>query len=231
MPLPVIEHPTFELTIPSSKNAVRYRPFLVKEEKILLMAQETGDEKEVINAIKQIIGNCLTEGDFAIEKAPTFDIEYFFLKLRATSVNDIITLTITDEDDQSEHEVEVDLKEVEVVFPENVENIVKVNDDISLEVRYPTFTDLSNMGELTSITDSVELIISCITKIYNVDEVYDTLDYTAEELNAFVDSLPTSAFEGLQEFFTDMPKLTHDVKYKVGKKNKKQTVEGLASFL
>jgi hypothetical protein len=232
MPLPVIEHPTFELTIPSSKNAVRYRPFLVKEEKILLMAQESGDELEIINAIKQIVNNCLIDGDFIIESAPTFDIEYFFMKLRASSVNDIITINVTDEDDLSEHEVEIDLKEVEVVFPEEeTSNLIQVDDDVAMELRYPTFEDLQNVGTMESLVDSVDLVTSCISKVHSGDEVFDTIDYTKEEMSEFVDNLPANAFEKMQDFFTSMPKISHEVKYKIGKKTKKQTIEGLANFL
>ncbi len=233
MPLPIIEHPTFELTIPSSKDTVRYRPFLVKEEKILLMAQESGIDTEVIVAIKQIINNCLVDrGNFMIDSAPTFDIEYFFMKLRASSINDIISLTVTDPDDESEHDVEIDLKEVEVQFPEEeISNLVQINDSVSIELRYPTFDDIQEVGNMESLVDSVDLIIKCISKIHDGDQVFDTVDYTSEEINEFVDGLPATTFEEMQEFFTNMPKLSHEVKYKVGKKTKKQTIEGLASFL
>ena len=232
MPLPKIEHPTFELTIPSSKDTVRYRPFLVKEEKILLMAQESGNEREIINAIKQIIGNCVSGSDFVVESAPTFDIEYFFMKLRASSVNDVINLTVTDPDDKSEHEVEIDLKEVEVTFPEEeINNLIQINDDISIELRYPTFEDIANAGSIETLVDSVDLIVGCISKIHHGEEAFDTIDYTREELDSFVDGLPANTFEKMQEFFANMPKLSHEVKYKVGKKTKKQTIEGLASFL
>jgi len=232
MPLPVLEHPTFELTVPSSKNAVRYRPFLVKEEKILLIAQESGEEAEIINAIKQIINNCLIEGEFVIESAPTFDIEYFFMKLRASSVSDVISLTVTDEDDGSEHDVEIDLKEVEVVFPEEEHSkLIEVNETVGMELRYPTFEDLANTGSLESLVDSIDLVVGCISKIYSGEEVFDTIDYTKEEMSDFVDNLPADTFEKMQGFFTNMPKLSHEVKYKVGKKTKKQSIEGLANFL
>ena len=154
------------------------------------------------------------------------------MKLRASSINDIITLNITDEDDQSEHEVEIDLKEVEVVFPdEEASNLIEVNDDISMELRYPTFEDLQSMGTMESLIDSVDLVIACISKIHSGDEVFDTVDYTKEEMNEFVDNLPANAFEKMQDFFTNMPKISHEVKYKIGKKTKKQTIEGLANFL
>jgi|10_taG_2_1085330.scaffolds.fasta_scaffold20258_2 hypothetical protein len=232
MPLPVLEHPTFELIVPSSKNAVRYRPFLVKEEKILLIAQESGEEAEIINAIKQIINNCLIEGEFVIESAPTFDIEYFFMKLRASSVSDVISLTVTDEDDGSEHDVEIDLKEVEVVFPEEEHSkLIEVNETVGMELRYPTFEDLANTGSLESLVDSIDLVVGCISKIYSGEEVFDTIDYTKEEMSDFVDNLPADTFEKMQGFFTNMPKLSHEVKYKVGKKTKKQSIEGLANFL
>jgi hypothetical protein len=233
MSLPKLEHPTFELTIPSSKNPVRYRPFLVKEEKILLMAQESGEEKEVIHAIQQIIANCLVEGDFSVETAPTFDVEYFFLKLRALSVNDVAKITITDEDNQSQHEVEINLNEIDVIFPDSdtVNNIVEVTDNLSLELRYPTFSDLEMVDAGEILTGSVELMQRCVARIYNGEEVFDTADYTAAELNEFVENLPADTFEKMQDFFTVMPKLSHEVSYKVGKKTKKQTIEGLASFL
>jgi len=144
MALPIMKHPTFELTIPSTKATLKYRPFLVKEEKILLLAQGSTKSKDLILAVKQIVNNCILEGDINIDSTPTFDLEYIFLKLRANSVSDIAKFNMT-EDDGEESKVEIDLNEVEVQHTENHTNMVALGNNVSLEMKYPSYTTLSNI--------------------------------------------------------------------------------------
>ena len=234
MALPKIQHPTFELTIPSNKQKIRYRPFLVKEEKILLLAQESNDMKDMIVAVKQIINNCIVEGDVNIDQLPSFDIEYMFLKLRANSVSDIAKLRFTNPDDGKTTDVEVDLKKVEITWDDNHTADINLTDDIMLTMKYPTYDTIMNVEVDTSTTDiTMNMIKQCVDKVYSGpdgEQVDQFKDHSEKEVDEFIDSLTTQNFEDIQNFFNTMPKLEHTINYKMGGKKKTHTFRGIGDF-
>ena len=235
MALPILTHPTFELEIPSTKEKITCRPFLVKEEKILLLAQESGNPSDMIKSVKQIMTNCIVEGSMDVGNAPTFDFEYIFLRLRANSVGQTAKFTINDEETSEEIVAEVDLNTVEVQFDKNHKRDIKLNNDVSLMMRYPTYKSLEVIAKSgnTNVTTEItfDMIKSCIDKIYVGDEeVLELKDYSKKEVNDFVDSFTSENFQDVQNFFDTMPKLEHKIEYKVGKKNKTRVLSGLADF-
>ena len=234
MALPVLKHPTFELTVPSNKQKIKYRPFLVKEEKILLLAQSSENVKDMIDAIKQIINNCIIESDVNVDKLPSFDIEYIFLQLRISSVDDKTELSFTDPDTNKQEKVKVDLSAVQVQFPKDNHSIIDVGQGVSLSLRYPTYNDLADIDlEKDVAKGTMDLIRACTEQVISgkdSEQVDQFKDYTDEEVNAFLDSLPPSSFKSLQRFFTNMPKLEHTIEYEVGKKKKTHTFSGIQDF-
>ena len=233
MGLPKLEHPTFELEVPSTKEVVKYRPFLVKEEKILLIAQQSGEPKDFISAIQQVLNNCMI--DYDCTNATNFDTEYMFLKLRANSVSDLAKITVVDEETNEEVEVEVDLNEVEVQLPEEVNNVVGLNEEVSVELRWPRYTDILKMQDVENDGATTDLVAMCIDRVYNGEEVLDMSDFTKQEQDEFINSFPADSFMTIQEFFESMPKVTKEIKYKIkteeGKqKTKKKLLEGIEDF-
>ena len=232
MALPVLKHPTFELTVPSTKQKLTYRPFLVKEEKILLLSQASDKISDLIRSVKQIINNCIIEGDVNIDMLPTFDIEYIFLKLRANSVSDIAKFKFTDDESNKEIDIELDLKEVEVINPEGHFPLVELGNNIKLQMKYPTYDTLSKYGDGSEVVKATfDMIKVCVAQILvGEDEVHEFKDYTLSEVDTFVDSLTSQNFRDIQTFFDTMPRLEHTVEYKVGKKTEKKVFTGLADF-
>lgn len=212
MALPTIEQPIFEMKIPSTGKNVKFRPFLVKEEKILLIAQQGGSDKEVIRAIKQILNNCLLD-NIDVDQLATFDLEYMFLKLRARSVNNIVKLAYRDTEDDKIYEFEVDLDEIEIeVKPTN--NKIKVNDEIGIVMKYPAASITDELGEFDNEVDLLLFFVrKCIDQIYDSENVYPASESTEEELNQFIDSLDVQTFEKIREFFDSIPTLSHTLKY------------------
>ena len=232
MALPVLSHPTFDLTIPSSKEKVVYRPFLVKEEKILLLAQEANEIKDLTRSVKQIINNCIVEGELDVQNAPTFDLEYIFLKLRANSVSDLAKFKISDEETQKEVDIELDLKDVEIHYTDGHDSKIKLNDVVSLQMRYPTYETIGTIDEnVNQVKATFDMIKACIDKVLvGEDEVHEFKDYSNSEVDAFIDSLTSQNFQDVQKFFDTMPRLEHKVEYKIGKRTKTRTFSGLADF-
>lgn len=217
MPLPKIKVPLFDLTIPSTKKGAKFRPFLVKEEKILLMAQSGGSRKEVINALVQVINNCVTNIDgtaLNVNELTTFDLEYIFLKLRSKSVDNIIKLQYIDHEDEKTYSFEVPLDEIVVQYHDEHNNKIKIDDDIGVIMKYPKALDINTIDE-NETTDqiSISMLRSCIDKIYDTENVYLANECTPEELNEFIDSLSVKAFTDIQKFFETMPKLYHKIEY------------------
>ena len=231
MGLPKLDHPTFELTIPSTQEKVRYRPFLVKEEKILLIAQESGEPNVFIDAIGQVLNNCVI--DYDVKSLTSFDTEYMFLKLRANSVSDLAKINVYDDESGDYHEVEVDLNQVECAQSEQ-ESLIKLNEQVSIEMRYPTYADMANIEEDSGLETSLELISNCIDKVYNDEETLQLADFTSDEQQEFINSFPADTFATIQKYFEDMPKVKMEVKYKIkveGKqKTKKKMLEGINDF-
>ena len=232
MTLPTINVPTYELEIPSNKEKLTYRPFLVKEEKILLLAMEQDDEDTMIAAVKQIIVNCTYE-KIEVENLALFDLEYIFLRIRAKSVGEVAKLQLLCEDDGKTYaEVEVNLDEVQVTFPEGHSNNVVISEEVSLIMEYPQF-NIMGLKEGDSSTKYVfNIIKQSIAQIIDGETIHERVDFTEKELDAFLESLTSEHFRKVQNFFETMPKLSLEVKFKnpKTKKQNKVALEGLNSF-
>lgn len=214
MKLPKIEHPIFELTLPSNNKTIKFRPFLVKEEKILLTALQGEDSAEIINAIKQVIHNCIITEDVDVDELATIDLEYLFIKIRAKSVNNIIKLTYKDLEDSKTYDVEVNLDDVSIKTDKKHKNNISINDNLGIKLKYPkasiTF-DINNVDNEADLFFSI--FRNCIDYIYDKDNHYLASDYTREQLDEFLQDLDVKTFKKVQEFFTTMPKLHYEVKY------------------
>lgn len=213
MALPKISAPILSFVIPSTQEIKKFRPFLVKEEKILLLAQE-GGEADTIMALKQVITNCCH--DFIdVDRLTTFDLEYIFLKLRAKSINNIVKLRFRDREDEKVYDFEVNLDDVEIKIDPEHTNKIQVNEEVGIIMKYP---DVSMTNALTDIKSADELftkvVMYCIDSIYDKDKIYPASEATEDELNEFIDSLDHNSFEKIQKFFDTMPKLYHELHYK-----------------
>ena len=232
MTLPTINVPTYELEVPSTKEKITYRPFLVKEEKILLAAMETGEgEGDLVRALRQIITNCLVS-EIDIDTLATFDMEYIFLNLRAKSVGEVAKVTvICPDDEKTEVSLEIPLDEINVTFTEGHTNKVQITDTIDMTMKYPDFT-LASLQRESGYEYLFEMIKGCIAQITEGEDIYERVDFNDKELDTFIDSLSTKQLEGVQHFFETMPKLRHEVKVTNPKTKKKSTVvlEGLDAF-
>tara|TARA_R110000822_G_scaffold12674_2_gene45621 strand:- start:611 stop:1321 length:711 start_codon:yes stop_codon:yes gene_type:complete len=225
MALPRIDKPLFDLKVPSLDTAIKARPFVVKEEKILLTAQQSGSEKDIILAIKQVLQNCIVEPTFDADTLTTFDLEYMFLKLRARSVSNIIEVSYRDNDDNKVYEFEIDLDTVEMLQDKPINNKIMINDEVGIVMKFPSVTVLEGVPEEISATDLVEYLVrSCIEQIFDADEVYLASDQTAEELSDFIDSLDIETFNKIREFFDSLPQLYHKLEY-VNANGDERTIE------
>ena len=214
MPLPKIDQPLFEAIIPSNSQKITFRPFLVKEEKILLIAQSSNDDASVLKAIKQVLGNCIQD-NIDLDKLATFDIEYLFLKLRAKSVNNIAKLSYRDNEDDELYSFEIDLDAVEVKIPEAVNKKIKINDQVGMTMRWPSASITDKMGTYETEVELLTFFVrNCIDTIYDSENVYIADEYSDEDLNEFLDSLDIKTFDKIKEFFEAMPKLEHILEYK-----------------
>ena len=234
MALPVINVPTYEVQIPSTKEKHTFRPFLVKEEKILLLALEDGGDESIARGIKQIIHNCTFE-KVDVKSLATFDLEYVFLRIRAKSVGEVAKVQVLCEDDGETYvEVDVNLEEVEVNFPKGHTNDIKLTDDVRVVFKYPDMVDMYKAitEEQTTIDYSIDLISAAVVQVLHGETVHERADFTDEEMIAFLESLTTAQFAELQKFFETMPRLSHDlvVTNPNTKKKNKTTLEGLNSF-
>lgn len=238
MPLPKINTPTYELTLPSNGKKIKYRPFLVREEKILIMALETEDMKQITDAVLTILNGCIVTKGVKIEDLPSFDIEYLFLNVRAKSVGERVEVNLTCPDDNvTSITVDIDLDSIKVKKDKNHKKVVKLDDNLSLKLKYPTIDSFINNNfesneDITDIKTTLKLITSCIDIIYNEEESWAGSDSTEKELIDFVEQLNTKQFQAIENFFSTMPKLTHSVKITNPKTNVQSTIilEGLAAF-
>ena len=237
MPLPKIATPTYELELPSTGQSIQYRPFLVKEEKVLVIALESEDTKQITTAIKNVIKNCIKTKGIKVESLPTFDIEYLFLNIRGKSVGEEIEVNIICPDDgQTEVPVTINIDDIQIQKNDDHDTKVKLNDELTLVMKYPSldqfiknnfdFTDKNQMDQ------SFELIASCIDSICSEDEVWASADCTKKEVNEFLESMNSSQFKGIEKFFETMPRLSHTVTVKnpETKVESEVVIEGLASF-
>ena len=237
MPLPKISTPTYELELPSTGEPIKYRPFLVREEKLLVLALESENTKDITTAIKTVIKNCIQSKGIKVEALPTFDIEYLFLNIRGKSVGEELEVNIIcPDDEETQVPVKINLDEIKVQKNEEHTNKIKLDDSIMMEMRYPSLDQfIKNNFDFTgsnAIDQSFELIASCISKIYTEDEVWTTSDCTKKEINEFLDQMNSSQFKDIEKFFETMPKLSHTIKVTNPNTNVESEVvlEGLSSF-
>ena len=235
--LPKIATPTYELELPSTEQTIKFRPFLVKEEKLLVIALESEDTKQITNAIKTVIKNCIETKGIKVETLPTFDIEYLFLNIRAKSVGEEIDVNIIcPDDEETSVSVKINVDEIKIQTNEDHTNKIKLDDTLMMEMKYPSLEqfiknnfDISNNS---AIDQSFELVASCVDKIYNEDEVWAAADVTKKELMDFLDQMNTSQFKQIEKFFETMPKLSHTIKVTNPNTEVESEVvlEGLSSF-
>ena len=237
MPLPKISTPTYELELPSTGKPIKYRPFLVREEKLLVLAMESEDSKQITNAIKTVIKNCIETRGIKVEALPTFDIEYLFLNIRGKSVGEEVELSIICPDDgQTTVPVKILLDDIVVVKNPEHNNKIKLDDSLMMEMKYPSLDQFikSNFDFNSDdvVNQSFDLISSCIDKIYNEEEVWDTRDVTKKELEEFLDQMNSNQFKQIEKFFETMPKLSHTLKVTNPTTDVESeiTLEGLTSF-
>ena len=239
MNLPIIQTPPYELKLISIEEPVEYRPFLVKEEKLLVIALESEDTKQITNAIKAVIRACILTKGVKVESLPTFDIEYLFLNIRGKSVGEDIDVNlICPDDNETEVSVSVSLDDIKVQKPEGHSNQIKLDNNLMMELKYPSLNEFiknnfdPNDTSKNPMDQSFDLIGSCISKIYNQEEVWAAADCSKKEITDFLDSMNSSQFKEVEKFFETMPKLSHTVKVTNPKTKVESDVvlEGLASF-
>ena len=239
MPLPKIVTPQYTLDLPSTGKSIKYRPFLVKEEKILILALESEDVKQITSAIKQILKDCIITKGIKVEELPTFDIEYIFLNVRGHSVGEAIELIVTCSDDgTTEVPVKIYIDEIQVQKDPNHSTDINLGDGLVLRMKYPSLNEFIknnfdfSSNDVSSIEKSFDIVSSCIDIVFNADESWAAADCTKKELNDWIETLTSQQFQEIEKFFNTMPKLAHT--FKVTNPNTKVesevTLEGLTSF-
>jgi len=237
MPLPKINTPTYDLTLPSTGKKIKYRPFLVKEEKILIMALETEDISQITNAIIEILNDCILTKGISVTKLATFDIEYLFLNVRAKSVGESVEVNvICPDDNKTSVQIEINLDSIKVQKTRGHKNIVKLDDQYSMKLKYPSLDEFidSNFesNEESDVDKSLNMITSCIEMVYDEEESWAASDSTQQELEEFIEQLNSKQFKSIEKFFETMPKLSHKVKVTnpTTEVESEVVLEGLASF-
>ena len=237
MPLPKINTPTYDLTLPSTGKKIKYRPFLVKEEKILIMALETEDISQITNAIIEILNDCILTKGISVTKLATFDIEYLFLNVRAKSVGESVEVNvICPDDNKTSVQIEINLDSIKVQKTRGHKNIVKLDDQYSMKLKYPSLDEFidSNFesNEESDVDKSLNMITSCIEMVYDKEESWAASDSTQQELEEFIEQLNSKQFKSIENFFETMPKLSHKVKVinPTTEVESEVVLEGLASF-
>ena len=236
MPLPKISTPTYELVLPSNNKKVKYRPFLVREEKILILALESNDSKHVSDAIVDILTSCILTKNIDVTTLPTFDIEYLFLNVRSKSVGETVEVNVTCPDDGvTAVEMAVNIDSIKVKKTKGHNSIIKLDDKYSMKLKYPSmkqFIENNFDVEETNVNQSLSMLSGCIDMVYDEEESWDADECTQEELDGFIDQLNTKQFKEVEKFFDSMPKLSHKIKVKNPQTGVESDVvlEGLAAF-
>ena len=237
MPLPKISTPTYEMVLPSSNKKIKYRPFLVKEEKVLILAMESQDTSTVANAVKDVLKNCILSRGIKVEKLSTFDIEYLFLNIRGKSVGETIEVMVTCPDDgKTQVPTSINIDEIKVIIEDGHQKDIKLDDTYSLRMRYPSLDEFVKNNFATasdiSVDDTFDLIASCVAQVYSEEESWAAADCTKKELSQFVESLNSNQFKDVEKFFETMPKLSHTVTVinPNTKKENEVVLEGLQNF-
>ena len=232
MALPQLNTATYELELPSTGKTIKYRPFLVKEQKILMLAQESKDDKQIERAFSDIISSCTFEKLNPYE-LPLFDVEYIFLKLRGKSVGEKITINVLCPDDEKTRvDIDIDLKDVGVLMSDDHTNEIELTKDIKIIMKYPTLSDMAGFSGKGEVLSIFEMIKNCVQEIHSGKEIYNSIDISSKELDEFIGNMSTQNFEELGKFFETMPKLQHVIKVKnpKTKKTREITIEGMQSF-
>ena len=237
MPLPTIATPTYDLELPSSGKKIKYRPFLVKEEKLLVLALESESNKEISTAIKAVLKACIQTRGVKVEQLPTFDIEYLFLNIRGKSVGEEIEVNlICPDDEKTTVPVTINIDDIEIKKSEDHNKRIALDINLMMEMKYPSLDQFIknnfDFGAEPGIDESFQLIATCIDKIYNQEEVWSTSDCTKKEITDFLEQMNSVQFKEVEKFFTTMPKLSHEVKITNPNTDVESTVvlEGLSSF-
>ena len=237
MPLPKIATPTYELELPSTGKKIQYRPFLVKEEKLLVLALESENTREITTAIKNVLKSCIKTRGIKVEALPTFDIEYLFLNIRGKSVGEELDVNIICPDDgETTVPVQINIDKIKIQRPEGHNSKIQLDDDILMELKYPSLEEFIknnfDLEDQNQLEQSFDLIASCIESVYTADDVWTTADCTKKEIIEFLEQMNSRQFKEIEKFFTTMPKLSHEVKVTNPKTKVKSTVilEGLSSF-
>ena len=236
MPLPKISAPSYELVIPSSKRKIKFRPFLVKEEKILILAMESQDSKQIANAVKDVISHCILSKGIKVEKLSTFDIEYLFLNIRGKSVGEELEIMVTCPDDKkTQVPTMINIDDIKVQINDDHSPDIKLDDQYSMRMKYPSMDEFIKTNFATgdvNVDDTFQLISSCIDQVYSEDESWTAADCTKKELNEFIESLNSKQFKDVEKFFETMPKLSHTIKVTnpETKVENEILLEGLQSF-
>ena len=235
MALPTMDVPTYELEIPSNKKKLKFRPFLVKEEKVLLMAMESGNEKNIRDAVLNLLKNCI-QSRIKVENLATFDLEYIFLNIRAVSVGEVVEMTITCQDDnETQVRYNLNLTDVSVFFPEGHTSKIMISDDTGVIMKYPSFDEfvkVSIAGKNSTGDDVIAIIAKCIDQIFDAEDVYDSSTTSKKEFVQFVEGLTNKQFESVEKFFETAPVLKHEIVIKNPNTGVENTmvIQGLANF-
>ena len=237
MPLPKIATPTYELELPSTGQTINYRPFLVKEEKVLVIALESEDNKQITSAIKAVLKNCIITKGIKVESLPTFDIEFLFLNIRGKSVGEELEVNvICPDDEETQVPVTIDLDDIQVQKNENHTNKIKIDENVMMEMKYPSLEQFIknnfDLDDKNAMEQSFDLIATSIDKIYTADEVWASADCTKKEMKEFLEGMNSQQFKDIESFFETMPKLSHTISVTNPNTKVKSDVvlEGLASF-
>lgn len=237
MPLPTIATPTYELELPSTGKTIKYRPFLVKEEKLLVLALESENSKEITNAIKAVLKSCIQTKGIKVESLPTFDIEYLFLNIRGKSVGEVIEVSIIAPDDEETLiPVSISVDDIKVKKDKDHNNKIKLDENLIMEMKYPSLEEFVknnfDINDDLDIDKSFDLIATCVDKIYNEEEVWSSSDVTKKELIDFLGQMNSVQFKDVEKFFSTMPRLSHEISVTNPKTKVESTVvlEGLSSF-
>ena len=218
MPLPKISTPTYELVLPSSGKKIKYRPFLVREEKVLIIAMESEDEKQIATAVKDVIKDCIVTRGVKVDDLATFDIEYLFLNIRGKSVGEDVEVLVTCPDDgETQVPTVINLDDIKVQMGKDHSKDIALDDDLTLRMKYPSMTEFVKnnfSGEEITVEGTFDLISSCIEQVFNEEESWSASDCTKKEMNEFLEQLSSKQFKEIEKFFETMPKLSHTVKVK-----------------
>lgn len=239
MPLPTIATPTYELTLPSNGKKVKYRPFLVKEEKILILALESQDQSEITNAVKDVLKKCILTRGVNVDQLPTFDIEYIFLNIRAKSIGESIKIIVTCPDDgETRVPITVYVDEIEVKKPDEHTTDIVIDDNMTLRMKYPSLTQFiennfeMNLTPEETVNKTFKVIADCMDTVFTSDEAWEAKDYSSKERLDFIEQLNSKQYKEVEKFFATMPKLSHTLEVENPNTKVKNTIvlEGLADF-